>query len=364
MTSKLSVCLFAAALGAAALLPSGASAAELATPRAAFVLSLRDATTERDRTEPPRHAVATAVAVSPDGAFVAAGGDDHCVRLWDTLSGEEIARLEGHEDWVRGLQVSPDGERLASVANDATLRFWSPKTGQPTTEPLRLGRGPLSAVAFRPQEEQVLTVGFRTPLQVFDLGNAGVSNEYACACEDTRSIAVSPNGRWAAAAGRNGRLRVWDLHAGRALPDVPAETQRIHSVVFSPTGDIIATGGDSRRVRFWNPADGELLAELPTDTTKIRSLLFLSSEQLAVGGVDNTLSVWSISSRLPTHRLIGHTGTVESLACDASGRVLASASYDTTVRVWRLGRPGVHEAASANGDDANGDATENGVELR
>jgi WD40 repeat protein len=34
--------------------------------------------------------------------------------------------------------------------------------------------------------------------------------------------------------------------------------------------------------------------------------------------------------------LEGHTGTVAALACDATGRVLVSGSYDTTIRIWNL----------------------------
>ena len=330
----------------ALLLPNAVvPAAELAIGSAAFVLPMVDPQTASEHSARP--AVATAVTVSADGTMVAAGGDDHFVRVWDTRTGERIARLEGHQDWVRGTHFSPNGQQLASVGNDGALRVWNPLSGVEMKDKLRTGNRPLSSVAFHPDGRHVLTVGFRTPMQMFNLTGSEPSIDYTCACEDTRCVAVSKEGRLAAAAGRNGRLRVWDLETGLpAMADVPADTQRIYSVVFSPNGQMIATGGDGRRIRFWSLEDGELLAEMSTGGVKIRSMLFLNSEQLVVGGVDNSISVWSISSRLPTHRLIGHTGAVAGLASDASGKIVASASYDTTVRIWQLGQPDPARAAA------------------
>ena len=50
-----------------------------------------------------------AVAVAPDGSWLASGSDDNTVRIWDTATGRERAVLEGHRDAVEAVAVAPDG---------------------------------------------------------------------------------------------------------------------------------------------------------------------------------------------------------------------------------------------------------------
>ena len=67
---------------------------------------------------------------------------------------------------------------------------------------------------------------------------------------------------------------------------------------------------------------------------KIYSLVYLDSQHLATGGTDNRVSIWDLDSKQADSQLVGHTGTVAALACDSTGRVLVSGSYDTTIRIW------------------------------
>src|SRR5262249_44653147 len=50
-----------------------------------------------------------ALAVSPDGKWIASGGHDALVRLWETATGKQIRQLEGHSAAVLGVAFSPDG---------------------------------------------------------------------------------------------------------------------------------------------------------------------------------------------------------------------------------------------------------------
>jgi WD40 repeat protein len=55
---------------------------------------------------------------------------------------------------------------------------------------------------------------------------------------------------------------------------------------------------------------------------------------IAVGGYDDSVSLWSVETSKLIGTLSGHTGYINALAFSSDGKSLASASYDKTVKIW------------------------------
>ena len=70
------------------------------------------------------------MAIAPDGSWLASGGDDGSVRIWDPVTGEQRAALAGHAGPVTAVAIAPDGTWLASGGDDGSVRIWDPATGQ------------------------------------------------------------------------------------------------------------------------------------------------------------------------------------------------------------------------------------------
>ena len=79
---------------------------------------------------PATPAAVSAVAIAPDGTWLATAGDDGTVRIWDPATGQQRATLTGHTGPVRAVAIAPDGTWLASGGDDGTVRIWDTATGQ------------------------------------------------------------------------------------------------------------------------------------------------------------------------------------------------------------------------------------------
>jgi hypothetical protein len=70
-----------------------------------------------------------AVAFSPDGKTLAAGGGDRTIRLFDVATGKQTHVFRQHADWVQSVVFSPDGTKLLSASRDRTARILNAQSG-------------------------------------------------------------------------------------------------------------------------------------------------------------------------------------------------------------------------------------------
>jgi sugar lactone lactonase YvrE len=198
---------------------------------------------------------AYALAVSPDGKFIATGAYDQKIRLWDAATGKEIALLKGHNGAVNGLSFRPDGKVLASASADRTVKLWSIPTGQ------RLD------TLSQPTKEQT-------------------------------SVVFSADGKTLFAAGGDNRIRVWAISAAakegtnKILTSRFAHEGGILNLALSADGKRLASTATDKTLKLWNTADltEKLLLEKQPDWTS--SLTFTDKAQLIAGRVDGSWQLY------------------------------------------------------------------------
>jgi WD repeat-containing protein 48 len=68
--------------------------------------------------------------LSVQGSIMASGGPESVVRVWDPKSGKSITKFVGHTDNVRDILISQEGDMLLTASSDQTVKVWSMTAGR------------------------------------------------------------------------------------------------------------------------------------------------------------------------------------------------------------------------------------------
>ena len=137
------------------------------------------------------------------------------------------------------------------------------------------------------------------------------------------------------------RLQGFELQGSQTAGERPVSMTR-----FSPNGEIIAAGNWGGGIKLLNT---EGLGEIKTllghtdriggiswfpEATLPGSTVSPDSVNLASGGAEGNVHLWSMNQNTPISTLAGHNQRVCRVEFHPSGKYLASASEDTTWRLW------------------------------
>jgi WD40 repeat protein len=122
---------------------------------------------KRDPVHFPLKHTAPAVALSPDGATLAAAAD-WGFRLFDVPKRQERAAVKGHKGKVTSLGFSPDGATLVTASWDQTVRLWDAASGRERTA-LAWPVGKVTAVGYAPDGLRIAAGGDGGAVVVWDV---------------------------------------------------------------------------------------------------------------------------------------------------------------------------------------------------
>jgi WD40 repeat protein len=107
------------------------------------------------------------VAFSPDGHLLASDGAHGTIKLWDTVTGQEVRTMVGPSNIWSAAAFSPDGRFLASGSYD-TVMLWDVATGQVVHTFGNLRDNFPIDVAFTPEGDWLATGGLHG-LELWDV---------------------------------------------------------------------------------------------------------------------------------------------------------------------------------------------------
>jgi len=192
------------------------------------------------------------LAVSPDGSRVASASWDHTVRIWPMAGGPPQV-LKGHQQNVNGIAFTPDGKSVVSAGYDATVRIWT-LTGDGSPVIVTLP-APMNAVGVA-KDGEILAAG--ADGRIYFLSAKGEKRgDIEIGPSPIISLALSGDGRSAAAAGIRGSVGIVERLSRKLVRTLVGPGLPVWSVVFSPDDQMLLTGGTDRLIRRWDVHSGE-----------------------------------------------------------------------------------------------------------
>ncbi|MBE9204727.1 WD40 repeat domain-containing protein [Synechocystis salina LEGE 06099] len=297
----------------------------------------------------------TAIAWSPNGSFLAVASAAGEVVLL-TLQEKTVLTLREKQGFsVDAIAFSADGQFLATGGQDGTVRIWQMgKDGAVLLTELENKRVWVDCLRWHPRRpELAFAPGKYT--QIWDGGPQTVVATINFAKSSVLDMAWEPSGNFLVLAG-NQSLKVWKTKAWDDDPHIWDINGASEMIAFSPNGQYLASGNNDRTLLVWEWGNLDPW-QMQGFTGKVRHLAWSMKTQegspLLVSSSGKGLVAWVKAENddigWSAQPLDLHNGTITAIAFKPHSTLLASASEDGLVCLWKKASHGVQilEGASA-----------------
>ncbi len=304
---------------------------------------------------------ATALAVAPDNRTVFIGLEDGTLIIWDSASGKERNRIQGHSARVNDIAIDPAGDLAVSVSDDAQAIVWDIRTG------MELHRfaghsGLIRALDISQDGRFVVTGGFSSSgweapgeLILWDLATgielrrfvghvAGVVTADFC-LHDQAIVASSGDTELFSSIGSAENsstvptdMLLWNATDGELIHEFEGLMHEAFTIAVSPDGEQVLVGSyyDGVISRY-DITTGERLAALQEHEDAVGIVVYGTGGLIALSGSeDGKLILWDLPSSTAIAELSVHTGEVLDIDLMPDGRRAISSAQDGSMIFWDL----------------------------
>ncbi len=241
----------------------------------------------------------TGVAIAGNG-MLGSVGRDSVARIWDAAGGAELARLAGHEHAIRAVAISPDGKFLASAGEESRIIVWD-LTNRKVRNILFGPTDFVNSVSFSPDGRLLATGGEDARVLIFDVGTGNLLRTLLGHSGPIDAVAFNPGSTVLASAGEDTVIHLWDAVNGPQLRVLTGHTAPVRSIAFSPDGKTLASGGENTQIILWDVASGAVNKSL-VGVTGFTNVLAFDPKGIFLGSASDVgeITLWNVIAGVKT----------------------------------------------------------------
>lgn len=229
---------------------------------------------------------------SADGKWLALGGGDGKIRIYDTKTNEIQFTLKGHGALIFDLRFSSTSNELVSGSWDGTMIVWDFK------------------------KESII--------QRIDLGGY---SPYL--------VRYSPNDLYALTGDLGKGVDFWEIDSKQKFRSLIGHTKTISGIEFSKDGTTMVTSSWDGKIKVWNVLTGMLIAKITGNDSPVYSVCYSNSgNEIISGGGDRLIHIWNTETGKLKYILKGHSAAVTDIKITSTGKHLISRAANGEVIVW------------------------------
>lgn len=193
------------------------------------------------------------VEFSAKGDQLASGGSDKTLRVWN-LDGSPRGTYPPHGDKVASVAFSPGGDLIVSGSDQ--LRGW--RANRVAFSVPNGGWDWTTAIEFTASGDKIFTGTRLGRLQILNPDGSVQTEPLKLKRELIVALAVSPDGKtFATVGGGENLVRLWDASLNPIGTPLEGGGGAVRALAFSPTNTIVVAGGDDGVARIWKLPGGE-----------------------------------------------------------------------------------------------------------
>ncbi|PNY09379.1 transcriptional corepressor LEUNIG-like protein [Trifolium pratense] len=268
---------------------------------------------------------------SSNGKVLASAGHDKKVFIWNMETFQNVATEETHSLLITDVRFRPGSTIFATSSFDKSIKLWDANKPNKSLFKLNGHSEQVMSLDFHPRKADVLCSCDGN--EIIRLWNVNQRECKHVTKGGSKQVRFQPlYGKLLGTATGN-TLRIFDVEADKFVLNLKGHDKDVVSICWDISGKYIASVSEDR-ARVWS--DGKCINELLSNGNKFQSCIFhpAYSNLLVVGGYQS-LELWSPTEGNKTESISAHKGLIAGLADSPQNELIASASHDCLVKLWK-----------------------------